>query len=452
MATFSPEITGMGLPAKDKRRSLVRRLIWGVVGVSLLGFAVQAAVLTMWLQPMGEQFFNSAANQARLTRIALRSAAPEDRATLAREINRERLTLSQTPLAGMDQPPQHKLFEPPEFKTIAMALQQEGIEMRLHDNDGSYAAIVFRLPVGEETWWLHQQVRRPTTAVTQTLTLWLLMMGVATAGALLWSVRAISRPLADLAGQLNEQQGHLKPLQEDRYTSRELDTVVKAFNALVHQVSFQNQVRQQLLAGVSHDLRTPLARLRLRVETQCADELASELTADLLALEHIVDQFLAYVQGDTDSPQGQPRPLAECVREVVAPYVAAGQPVSLHMAQPGPAQLLEVPHLAVRRLLANLVDNALAYGRAPVTVVLQDHAAGIDLQVWDQGRGMSEDEFVHAQRPFVRLGGSRPDVGHCGLGLAIATQMARQLGGRLTLAHDPTLGFGIVLRLPTARA
>jgi two-component system, OmpR family, osmolarity sensor histidine kinase EnvZ len=222
--------------------------------------------------------------------------------------------------------------------------------------------------------------------------------------------------------------------------------VVRAFNDLVHQVSDQTQLRQQLLAGVSHDLRTPLARLRLRVETQCADRLASELTADLLALEHIVDQFLAYVQGDTDSPPSQLRPLVEAVRDVVTPYQDAGQPVLTELE---PVQL-PVPQLAVRRLLANLIDNALHYGCAPVRVALVQAQQGPELQVWDQGEGLTPDEFARAQQPFVRLGGARPDVGHCGLGLAIATQMARQLGGSLHAIQDPKCGFGIVLRLPTA--
>ena len=428
------------------RHSLVRRLTWGAVIVVLLAFAMQALVLTLWLQPLAHQFVGGAADNARQARAALRATPAADRAAMARAMTLGSLTLRLSQPSRDDLAADRNGFAPPEFQNHAAKLAAEGIVMVLRENPGQDDAVVFHFKVDDVAWVMERHVNRPTEAVTGTLTVWLVMIALATAGALLWSVRSISRPLADLAQQLAAQQGRLKPLPEERFASRELHTVVRAFNDLVHQVSYQAQVRQQLLAGVSHDLRTPLARLRLRVETQCDDDLAGELTADLLALEHIVDQFLAYVQGDTGSPQGNARPLVDCVREVVAPYLGAVQPLQVELA---PSKR-PVPHLAVHRLLANLIDNALAYGRAPVRVVLLDAAGGTELQVWDRGDGMTPDEFAHAQQPFVRLGGTRPDVGHCGLGLAIATQMARQLGGSLHALQDPVRGFGMVLRLPPA--
>jgi two-component system osmolarity sensor histidine kinase EnvZ len=427
------------------RRSLVRRLTWGAVLVVLLAFALQGLVLSLWLQPLADQFVGGAADTARLTRKALQAAPAGEREALSQALSVGGLRVrphDPAVEATLGPPP---TLDPPEFVAHARRLAQEGIQMTVHQGSDKTDAVAFRFDLDGRSWWLLRTITRPTTAIRGTLTLWLLMIALATTAALLWSVRAIARPLADLAGQLGAQQGRLQPLQEERFSSRELHTVVRAFNELVHQVSYQSEVRQQLLAGVSHDLRTPLARLRLRVETQCPEELAGELTADLLALEHIVDQFLAYVQGDTAALPGTPRPLAECVREVLAPYQAAGQPVNLHV---DPRASRPVPPLAVRRLLGNLVDNALDYGRAPVNVLLRDTAAGTELAVWDHGPGMTEDEFARAQEPFVRLGPARADVGHCGLGLAIATQMARQMGGQMHLAHDAVLGFGIVLRMP----
>lgn len=428
------------------RHSLVRRLLWGTVIVVLLAFAMQAVVLSLWVPPLASQFIGGAADSARQVRLMLRSAPAADRPALAQVLSvgglSVRLNAPQAPGAVIEE----RVLVPPEFRDQEARLAQEGISMSLREGQGDGAYIAFRFQLDGADWTLFRLVNRPTAAVTGTLSIWFVMIAVASAGALLWSVRSISRPLANLAQQLGAQRGRLQPLPEERFTSRELHTVVRAFNDLVHQVSYQTQVRQQLLAGVSHDLRTPLARLRLRVETECDDALAGKLTADMLALEHIVDQFLAYVQGNADAPQGSPRPLLDCVQDVVAPYQAAGQPVNAELAS---VQRL-VPHLAVQRLLANLIDNSLAYGRPPVTVVLLDTPKGPELQVWDHGPGLSADEFVRAQEPFVRLGGARPDVGHCGLGLAIAAQMARQLGGPLCVLHDPVRGFGIVLSIPAA--
>lgn len=440
-------------PPAAWRHSLVRRLTWGVALLSLLSVLVQAVVLTFWLASLGDQFFSTLGDQARLTRAALAAAPAAERPALARSLSvgRSNVTAQQPSLGsnGHATP----AFTPPEFEQHAARLRADGIEVTMHERafaqggTGEHtAALLFRLPVDGEVWWLERYVRPPTGAVTRTLVVWLLMLGGLTAVAVWWSVRAIARPLADLATQLGAQDGRLQPLAETAHASRELHTVTLAFNHLVHQVASQNQLRQQLLAGVSHDLRTPLARLRLRVETQCAEPLATSLTGDLLALEHIVEQFLAYVQGDTKAPPGPSRPIVDSVREVVASYRAAGHPVQEQLE---PLQW-PAPPLAVRRLLSNLLDNALAYGRPPVTVVLKRLPRGLELQVWDEGLGMRDDEFVQAQQPFVRLGPARPDVGHCGLGLAIVAQMARQLGGTLHTTHDAARGFGIVLRLPEA--
>jgi two-component system, OmpR family, osmolarity sensor histidine kinase EnvZ len=431
------------------RRSLVRRLTWGVLLVVLLAFGLQGLVLSLWLRPLAGEFIGGAADTARMTRAALSAAPAAEREALARALSVGSLRVQPyAPELGAALGPPPAL-DPPELASHVRRLAEDGIQMTVHEGAKLTDTVTFRFELDGRAWWLVRQVTRPTTAITGTLTLWLLMIALVTACALLWSVRAIARPLADLAAQLGAQQGRLQPLSEERFNSRELHTVVQAFNELAHQVSYQGALRQQLLAGVSHDLRTPLARLRLRVETQCPDELAGELTADLLALEHIVDQFLAYVQGDTAALPGTLRPLADCVNDAVAPYLAAGQPVTLRV---DPQLDQSVPPLAVRRLLGNLIDNALDYGRPPVHVLLRNHAGCTELAVWDQGPGMTEDEFGHALQPFVRLGGARTDVGHCGLGLAIATQMARQLGGRLHTEHDAALGFGIVLRMSAAKA
>ena len=106
------------------------------------------------------------------------------------------------------------------------------------------------------------------------------------------------------------------------------------------------------------------------------------------------------------------------------------------------------PDLAVQRLLANLVDNALAYGRAPVGVSLRSGAAGTALCISDGGPGMNDEDFQRAQQPFVRLTRTRSELGHCGLGLAIVAQMARQLGGSLHTVRGADGRFGITLSLP----
>jgi two-component system, OmpR family, osmolarity sensor histidine kinase EnvZ len=389
--------------------SLVGRLTGGVVLIALLSFAAQAVVLALWLKPVAAETLDAAAEQAEQIGIALQAMPATERAALA-----QRLSTEQTRVLG-DEP-----------------VGEEG------------GAIVFRLSVDGQEWWVQRTLQLPPAALTGTLTVWLVLLAVVTLSALGVSVRLIARPLGEMARALAAQQGTLRPLPLRGDASAELQALIEAFNQLAHQTVAAAQARQQLLAGVSHDLRTPLARLRLRAETQCEPALADALTADLLALERIVNQFLAYVQGDTGAALGEPAPLVDSVRRVLHRYADQQPPLQLQLDEV--EQL--APDLAVQRLLANLVDNALAYGAVPVGVVLRATPQGAELCVSDGGRGMSDEEFQRAQQPFVRLTRTRSELGHCGLGLAIVAQVARQLGGQLGVRREADGRFVIVFSLP----
>lgn len=163
-----------------------------------------------------------------------------------------------------------------------------------------------------------------------------------------------------------------------------------------------NETRQQLLAGVSHDLRTPMSRLRLRIETQVDPAVSDELLYDLHGLERIVAQFLAYVHGQAHHEAGVMTPLRAVVEQV------GSQLGCLHVRAELDTCMKPVPDLAVQRLLDNLIDNAMAHGAGPVTVRLAREAEHCVLTVFDHGPGLSAAVFVQALQPFVRLEASRP--------------------------------------------
>ena len=427
---------------RSRSWSLVGRLTGGVVLIALLSFGAQAWVLSLWLKPVAAESAGAAAEQAVLARTALEAVPPAARAALALKLSTGQVTVSEAEPEDGDGPPLPPL---PEFKPVVDLLRHAGIDARFRHSPGHRGpggALVFRLPVDGQTWWLTHRLQPQPTALTGTLTVWLVLLAVVTLSALLVSVRLIARPLGELARALAAQQGTLRPLPLRSDASAELQALIQAFNRLAHQTAAAAQARQQLLAGVSHDLRTPLARLRLRVETQCEPALADALTADLLALERIVNQFLAYVQGDSaGAALGEPVPLIHSVRTVLQRYVDVEPPLQLDLddiEQPA-------PDLAVQRLLANLIDNALAYGGTPVGVTLKATDEGAELRVSDAGRGMSDEEFQRAQQPFVRLTRTRSELGHCGLGLAIVAQVARQLGGTLRTERESNGHFTIAL-------
>lgn len=432
------------LPWRRRPWSLVRRLTGGVVLIAVLAFAAQALVLNFWLTPVAEDMEGIAAEQALATQAALEAVAPPLRPALAFAMSNGRVRISPEPPPGATERMKRGAAA---RETLSNGRSAPVIEMRFEGGeDGTFAAI-FRIPVDDEVWWLQREYSALQGAVSGTLAVWLLLLAVAMVGALLVSVRLIARPISrlvqDIAVQTSQRQAQLAPLPERPEASAELQSLIKAFNGLARQVAESARARQQLLAGVSHDLRTPLARLRLRAETQCEPEVADALAGDLTSLSRIVDQFLAYVQGDSGVPLGSPEPLDRTVHETVLRYAEAGQPVSGLIETVD----LRVPDLLVQRLLTNLVDNALAYGAAPVEVILKSTPEGAELAVADHGPGMDLDDFERAQQPFVRLTSARSELGHCGLGLAIVAQMARGLGGRLQARRDEQGRFLIALQL-----
>jgi two-component system osmolarity sensor histidine kinase EnvZ len=423
---------------------MVRRVTVLAALVGLFAFATQLLVMGLWLRPPMDKLMFSDASRARLAKIALEQAPPSQRASVAARLSSETLQVDQ------QAPPVHAAD-----RDLPAGLAPDGLVDRLRANAEPGVEVRFAPPPGfisygfvldGQQWWVH--LRGPggvPTGLLNTLLIWLALLGAAALAGLVFGVRWIARPIALLSEQIMAQRGRMRPVALDMHASAEMQTLARAFNELAEQVEAANAYRQQLLAGVSHDLRTPLARLRLRVETQCPRLLADELTTDLLALEHIVGQFLAYVQGDTGMRAGRHQALADTVRNVVERYTSAGQPVTAQLA----AVDWPAPDLAVQRLLTNLIDNALAYGRAPVDVLLEARDDGAVLSVCDRGPGMSAQQFGRAQLPFVRLDGNRSELGHCGLGLAIVAQITAHLDGKLSL-QPPDSGrpFAISVFIP----
>jgi two-component system osmolarity sensor histidine kinase EnvZ len=424
-------------------------MTWLVVGVSIFSLLLHLAVSWLWANEISEDLIDSLTGRVTLARQVLERAPPEQRAALAHSISQTRFTVErlQAPaLPPTDAPP----FLPGNI--LQRIRNAAGPDFSVHLASASFAQnrglVQFDFKLQDEPWRVTYRVQPPLLAVLGTGIGWFFLVGVAVLLSLVVGVRSIARPMSQLASRLSNQGGSLQPLAIPAGGGVEISTVVTAFNQLVAEVQRADQTKQQMLAGVSHDLRTPLARLRLRIETQCEELIAEELTADLFAVERIVSQFLAYVQGESKVGLGKPEAVIDVVSWVVSGYAEQGSNVEFV-----PSELrLELPDLAVQRALANLIDNAISHGVPPVLVALsfvyRDERGHGVLTVWDHGPGMSEAEFERAQLPFVRLDGSRAGLGHCGLGLAIVSQIAHQLEGRLERSKSADGRFGVSIVWP----
>ncbi|WP_246045471.1 ATP-binding protein [Rubellimicrobium roseum] len=211
-----------------------------------------------------------------------------------------------------------------------------------------------------------------------------------------------------------------------------------AFLDMRHRIERQAQARTAMLAGISHDLRTPLTRLRLGLSL-LDDPEAADLIRDVDDMSRMMDAFLAFARGDAGDMQ-EPTAVALLVREVVEDYRRTGQPVDLSAVEgtdPGPVPMRP---LALRRAIENLLGNALSHGtRARVSLGFGERT--IRVTVEDDGPGIPPEQREEAMRPFVRLDPARnQDRAGVGLGLAIVADIARTHGGQLRLGTSADLG------------
>lgn len=210
-----------------------------------------------------------------------------------------------------------------------------------------------------------------------------------------------------------------------------------AFLDMRHRIERQTQARTAMLAGISHDLRTPLTRLRLGLSL-LDDPEAEALTRDVDDMSRMVDAFLAFARGDAGDAQ-ETVALLPLLRSVTDDFQRLGHEVELgEVDDPGPVSLRP---LAIRRALENLLGNALAHGtRARLSLELSDRT--LQLAVEDDGPGIPEDRREEAMRPFARLDDARdPNRPGVGLGLAIVADIARTHGGLLRLGDSPMGGL-----------
>jgi hypothetical protein len=203
--------------------------------------------------------------------------------------------------------------------------------------------------------------------------------------------------------------------------------------------------RTQALAAVSHDLRTPIQRLRLRAGFLDDAEAQRSIDADLDEMEAMVGATLAFLRGDTDGEEPRPTDLAAILRTLCDEAADRGGAVTID----GPDHvLLRLRPVATKRAFANLIDNAVKYGGA-AWVALRDAPEAAVVSVEDDGPGIPEAAMATVFEPFQRLEASRNrGTGGTGLGLTIARRAVEGHGGTITLANRPGGGLVVTVRLP----
>jgi signal transduction histidine kinase len=261
----------------------------------------------------------------------------------------------------------------------------------------------------------------------------------------LLAVRWVTRPLVVL-GDAAEGLGrdiNQPPLNQDT-GPKEVRHAAQAFNTMQQCIVSYIQDRERFLAAVSHDLKTPITRMRLRAELLDNEELRDKFLHDLNDMETMTVATLNFIRGEQHREPSKPVDIVALLESLQQDRQAMGQSISISgSAKPYPAQ-----PLALRRCLENLIDNAIKYGKE-AQVTIEDTEQQLVIRIADQGPGILDQQLNEVFEPFHRLEQSRNrETGGVGLGLSIARNIARAHGGEISLRNREEGGLEANLILP----
>lgn len=446
-------------------RSLFWRTFLLVALLMLLSVGAWYAIFRSYeREPRAQQLAQTLVSVANLTRAALVSARVEARFELLRDLS------DNEGIRVYPAEPDDKIEPLPDsafLQRVEALVKQSlgpGTRMTLEREDEDGIFISFRIDDTEDgEYWLELPIERLESVRPLSLLGWgVAALLISLAGAWLIVFR-ITRPLKTLELAARKVgAGETAPLlDEDGPT--EIATVSHAFNQMNADLRQSNQDRTLILAGISHDLRTPLTRLRMGIEMSADDSLREGMIADIEEMDKTIGQFLDFARSDGGESM-QPTDLVALLDDIATQYQRRGFPVSVvadvadttgaadaTAAVPSAPTFVHVfVHVraqAIRRAISNLIDNALRYAgeTQPVDLHLNHHGATIDIEVRDRGPGIPATEVERMKRPFTRMENARSNTAGAGLGLAIVERIARLHNGKLTLAERP--GGGLIARI-----
>jgi two-component system osmolarity sensor histidine kinase EnvZ len=424
---------------------LPRTLLWrSFLLISLL----MIISVTAWFQilrsydrePRAKQLAQMVVSVVNLTRTALVTAHADKRRTLLSELS-EREGIRVYPAE-----PGEKLL-PARDTAFAHMLHSEvrrqlGDDTRFASGIGDQQGFFISFHIDDDEYWVvlpRERVERQFPWQWLGWTALALLLSLIAAWLI---VSRINRPLKALAAAASDIGKGKTPAPLPESGPVEIETLARSFNQMSQDLARLDADRALILAGVSHDLRTPLARLRLATEMSGGDEaLKQGMIADIGDMDSIIGQFLDFARTQSEEPPA-PTDVAALAREVVEQQLRLGHAVHTEI-EPVPVQALR--RMGIKRVISNLVDNALAYGETDVCVATHSEGGKLILEVRDRGPGIPPQEAERLKQPFMRLEQARSGKGGSGLGLAIVDRIVRHHGGSLELL--PRAGGGLIARV-----
>ena len=418
--------------------TLLPRSLFGRLALLLLVVVAIASVATILLfrqdraALLARQFGDTKVVQLQAVRAALEAPDVRERRESISRIGREYgvriVPESERPFMGGA--PAGPLLQPLEAR-LREALGP-GTELRVAAGRG---LLLVRVEAAGSGYWVGFPLppRPQAEDLPSRAALWSLVLAAVLVAAAFLFARYLARPLRELSATVERVGRGETPQPLPESGPSEIASLNRGVNRMTANLRQLERDRAVLLAGVSHDLRTPLARLRLGIEMEARDEATrAGMIDDIEEMDRIIGQFLEFARTNEDAAQ-EPSDVNAIVRNCVDRYARAGKDVRF---DGGALPKVPLRPTAFSRLVTNLIDNAIAYGAPPVEVSTEIKEGRVVLDVADRGPGIAPEQVERLKQPFTRASAARADasgVAGAGLGLAIVDRIARLHGGTFDL-------------------
>lgn len=423
----------------------------------LLAFLIMASLAT-WVAslriveraPRAEQLANQIISVVTITRAALTHSAPDLRTELLFDLaSNEGIRIY--PLEDTDR------VEAPHDSNLMPALQERvknklGPQTRFAGKVNDVSGFWISFMIDDDDYWLMlDRERVDHVAGIQWLGWAAVTLLLALVGAVFIS-RLINQPLARLtaAARAIAKGQQLDPLPEDGPI--EIEEANRSFNQMVRDLNQIESDRAIILAGISHDLRTPISRMLLEVEmASLSDDARCGMQSDLAQMDGIIGQFLDYAR-PSDAGSFEPIDLAMLLAQ--SAQEAERLPDVRVVAQLDTECHVMGNPVDLKRVINNLIENARRYGKsdgtdiADIEMTCRADAGKVTLEVSDTGNGIPDADMDRLRRPFTRLDTARGQANGSGLGLAIVERVVKRHGGKLQLSNRPLGGLIVEITLP----
>jgi signal transduction histidine kinase len=445
-------------------RSLFGRIVLILAGGFL---AIQLITTAIAISDRNALVFRAGANQA-ATRVGdvvrtMTAANPAERTRIMRAISNETLKVTYGKPAGSDA----AAGEESELMTTA----RDALALALPP--GIAFRVIAARPVylNPDSWYAREFGERPGVRMYATVLLndgvWITVESIDPARATQWvirmfrnlaivdgvmvilcffAVRLVTRPLSVLASAAEDLGRNIDRPPLPELGANELVRASRALNVMQDRLKRYVDTRMKVLAAMSHDLKTPITRMRLRAEMLDDAHIKAKFIKDLDELQQMVGSTLDYMRGLAEGGEAvQPIDVTALISSLKEDAEEAGHTITISGEARSPVMGRAQ---ALKRCLQNLIDNALAYGRR-VDITLRDEGGALNIAISDNGPGIPEDDIEKVFEPFYRVEGSRNrNTGGSGLGLSIARNIAQAHGGSVRLRNLARGGLEATLRIP----